>query len=71
MTRYFEFVGGSSAKFWEVTTQDRDVTVRFGRLGTGGQSQTKTLPDAASANKHAETLIAQKLGKGYVETQLA
>ncbi len=71
MTRYFEFVGGSSAKFWEVSTSGCDVTVRFGRLGTSGQSQTKTLPDGAAASKHAEKLIAQKLGKGYVETQLA
>jgi predicted DNA-binding WGR domain protein len=71
MTRYFEFVGGSSAKFWEATVQGRDVTVRFGRLGTSGQSQTKTLPDAAAANKHAEELIAQKVDKGYVEAQLA
>lgn len=71
MTRYFEFVGGSAAKFWEATTQGRDVTVRFGRLGTSGQTQTKTLPDAAEATKHAYKLIAQKLDKGYVETQLA
>jgi predicted DNA-binding WGR domain protein len=71
MNRYFEFVGGSSAKFWEVAVNGCDVTVRFGRLGTVGQTQTKTLEDAPAANKHAEKLIGQKLEKGYVEKQLA
>jgi predicted DNA-binding WGR domain protein len=41
--------------------------VRFGRLGTAGQSQTKSFDDDASARLEAETLIAQKLKKGYVE----
>lgn len=71
MNRYFEFVGGSSSKFWEVTVSDCDVTVRYGRLGTSGQIQTKTLDDAPAAQKHAEKLIGQKLEKGYVEKQLA
>ncbi len=71
MNRYFEFVGGTSAKFWEVSVSGCDVTVRYGRLGTSGQIQTKTLDDAVAAQKHAEKLIGQKLEKGYVEKQLA
>ena len=71
MNRHFEFVGGSSAKFWEVGVSGCDVTVRFGRLGTSGQTQSKTLDDAAAAQNHAEKLIGQKLEKGYVEKQLA
>ena len=71
MNRYFEFIGGTSAKFWEVTVSHCEVTVRFGRLGTSGQIQTKTLDDAAAVQKHAEKLIGQKLEKGYVEKQLA
>lgn len=71
MNRHFEFVGGTSAKVWEVTVSGCDVTVRFGRLGTSGQIQTKTLDDAAAAQQHAEKLIGQKLEKGYVEKQLA
>jgi predicted DNA-binding WGR domain protein len=71
MNRYFEFVGGTSAKFWEVSVSGCDVTARYGRLGTSGQIQTKTLDDAAAAQKHAEKLIGQKLEKGYVEKQLA
>jgi predicted DNA-binding WGR domain protein len=41
-------------------------TVRFGRLGTVGQSQTKTFADEATAKREAERLVAEKLRKGYV-----
>ncbi len=68
MKRYFEFVDGSSSKFWEIATSDKTVTVRFGRIGTNGQTQTKTLADAEAATKHAEKLVKEKTGKGYTET---
>lgn len=68
MIRHFEFVGGSSAKFWELNTSGTTVTVRYGRLGTDGQVQIKSFDDAAQAQKHVDSLIAQKLGKGYRET---
>jgi DNA ligase-1 len=68
MKRYFEFVGGSSSKFWEISSSGTDVTVRFGKIGTNGQTQTKTLADANAAAKHAEKLIAEKTAKGYQET---
>ena len=67
MPRRFEFIGGSSAKFWEVTVQDCDLTVRFGRIGTPGQSQTRSFSAPAAATRQAEKLIGQKLAKGYVE----
>lgn len=67
MKRYFEFVGGSSTKFWECGINGNEVTVRFGRIGTEGQMQTKTLPDADAAAHHAEKLIASKTAKGYLE----
>jgi predicted DNA-binding WGR domain protein len=68
MKRYFEFVGGSSAKFWEILVLGNEVTVRFGRIGTEGQTQVKILPDADAAAKHAEKQIVSKLAKGYLET---
>ena len=70
MKRRFEFVGGSSAKFWEVTVEGNAATVCYGRLGTDGQTQTKTFADGAVAQKHADGLVRQKLAKGYVECQL-
>lgn len=68
MTRHFEYTEGNSAKFWEISRQDSEVTVRFGRIGTQGQTQTKTFGDGDSATRHVEKLITEKTKKGYVET---
>ena len=67
MLRRFEYIAGSSAKFYEVGVADSNVTVRYGRIGTDGQAQTKSFADAPAAQKHADKLIAQKTAKGYVE----
>ena len=67
-TRHFEYVDGGSSKFWEVSVSGCDVTVRFGRIGTQGQTQVKTLAEADAALRHAEKLIGEKTKKGYVET---
>jgi len=69
-TRRFEFVGGNSAKFWQVTISGTNVLVRYGRLGSDGQLQEKEFPTAAAAHGHAERLIAQKLAKGYQEVSV-
>ena len=63
----FEFVDGKSAKFWEISVSGCDATVCFGRIGTAGQTQTKTLADPAAAQAHADKLIAEKTKKGYVQ----
>ncbi len=68
MKRRFEFVDGTSAKFWEIDTNGNEVTVRFGRIGTEGQTRVKELADADAAASHAEKLIASKTAKGYRET---
>ncbi len=68
MKRYFEFVEGSSAKFWETAQNGNEVTVRFGRIGTDGRSQTKCFDDVAAATKHTAKLIKEKTNKGYDET---
>ena len=65
--RRFEFQGGSSQKFWEIALSGNSFTVRFGRIGTAGQSQSKTFPDVAKASREADALIVEKLKKGYVE----
>jgi predicted DNA-binding WGR domain protein/very-short-patch-repair endonuclease len=66
--RRFEFVGGTSRKFWEIGLVGSEVTVRFGRIGTAGQSQQKLFADAATASRTAERLVREKLAKGYAET---
>jgi DNA ligase-1 len=65
--RYFEFVGGTSQKFWEISVDGCEATVRYGRIGSAGQSKTKSFPDPAAAARHAENLIAEKTRDGYLE----
>ena len=67
MMRRFEFVSGPSAKFWEIRLAGTAVKVRFGRLGTEGQTQAKTFPSPEAACQHADKVIAEKTRKGYVE----
>jgi predicted DNA-binding WGR domain protein len=43
------------------------MTTRWGRIGSAGQSKTKSFPDEATAAKAVERLIAEKTGEGYVE----
>ena len=64
-TRRFELTAGKSRKFWEITVAGTQYTVRFGRLGTKGQTVTKTFEDAAAARRDADRLIRSKQAKGY------
>jgi DNA ligase 1 len=66
--RRFEFLDGKSQKFWEVSVEGCEVAVRFGRIGTDGTSKIKAHADAMTARREADRLIAEKTGKGYVET---
>jgi len=65
--RYFEFVEGSSSKFWEITVAGSEHTVRYGRIGSDGRALTKSFASPAAAAADAETLIGKKTAKGYVE----
>ncbi|WP_433724433.1 WGR and DUF4132 domain-containing protein [Actinoplanes sp. CA-051413] len=66
--RSFEFADGTSAKFWEIDQTGTEVTVRWGRVGTTGQTKVKTFATAAEAAAHEGKLIAEKTRKGYGET---
>ena len=50
-----------------VASDGTEVTVRFGRIGSNGQTQTKSFADAAAATRHADKLILEKQEKGYRE----
>ena len=67
--RYFEFTGGTSNKFWEICQSGNALTTRWGRIGSSGQSKTKTYVDQAVAAKAAAKLIEEKTGEGYVERE--
>jgi DNA ligase 1 len=67
-SRRFELADGTSSKFWEIAIQGCDMTVRFGRIGTAGQTKTKAFASESAAAQEAEKLTAEKTGKGYRET---
>ena len=69
LVRRFEYVGGTSSKFWEISRLGSEVTVAFGRIGTNGQRQVKDLGSEAAAIVHVDKLVAEKVGKGYVESK--
>ncbi len=57
---------GASRKFWEGTVDGKRLTVRWGRIGSAGQSKTKSFSDGAAVTKELNRLLAEKRGKGYV-----
>ncbi|MCC7534579.1 MAG: DUF4132 domain-containing protein [Deltaproteobacteria bacterium] len=68
MTRELVFQEGSSHKFWRIELQGSTFRVTFGKVGTAGQTKDKSFPSEAEAKKAHDALVAEKLGKGYVET---
>ena len=64
--RRFECEDGAS-KFWEVRIDGDQLHISWGKLGTGGQSQTKSFPSAEKAKSEQDKLIAEKTKKGYAE----
>ncbi|MEQ8191229.1 MAG: WGR domain-containing protein, partial [Candidatus Eremiobacterota bacterium] len=65
--RTFEFIEGTSSKFWSICGEGTGHTVHFGRIGTEGQKQTKNFSSEEEAEKSYEKLIKEKLKKGYIE----
>ena len=65
--RRFEFVEGASKKFWEIALRGAEFDVCWGRIGTSGQSQTKSFASESKALVEHDKLIKEKTGKGYVE----
>jgi len=65
--RRFEFSTGGSDKFWEVQLDGQELTVRYGRIGAAGLSQTKSFESEEIAQHEHDKLIAEKLKKGYIE----
>ena len=65
--RMFEFVEGTSSKFWEVAVEGATLTVRYGKIGTDGQMTQKDFADHEKTQAEADKLIAEKTKKGYAE----
>ena len=65
--RYFEFVEGTSSKFWEIWREGTEVRTRYGRIGANGQITVKDPGSDAAATKLFDSLVAEKTKKGYQE----
>ena len=65
--RRFEFVEGTSSKFWEIQLEGSSFTTRYGKIGTDGQVTLKEFDSADKAQKEYDKLVAEKTKKGYVE----
>ncbi len=65
--RYFEFIEGSSAKFWEIRVEGTTFFTRYGKIGTDGQMTQKDFDSDEKTQSEANKLIAEKTKKGYAE----
>ena len=63
-----QFSEGTSDKFWKIRLEGTSFTVHYGRVGTGGQTQTKSFDNETEAKKNFDKLVAEKLKKGYART---
>ncbi|MDH4184441.1 MAG: WGR domain-containing protein [Nitrospinota bacterium] len=61
----FEFSDGKSNKFWEIIMDENAFTVRFGKIGTEGQTQSKRFDTPEKAKAEHDKLVAEKLKNGY------
>lgn len=65
--RSFEFSEGTSSKFWQIEISGSTVTTSWGRIGSAGQTKTKTFGDPQKAQAEFEKLVSEKSSKGYKE----
>jgi uncharacterized protein (TIGR02996 family) len=69
--RTFEYTDDTSNKFWHIEVVGTYYQVRFGKIGSKGQTQRKTFATHEAAQAEADKLIKEKLKKGYAETTAA
>ncbi|MBE8400161.1 DUF4132 domain-containing protein [Leptospira borgpetersenii] len=65
MKQALTYQDGSSNKFWNIEVTGNSFTVTYGKIGTAGQTQTKTYDNEDKCLKEAEKLLSEKLKKGY------
>jgi predicted DNA-binding WGR domain protein/uncharacterized protein YwqG len=59
-----------SHKFYEVTLENTDLTVRYGRIGDTGQTQKKSFETIEKARVEAEKKLTAKRKSGYQDAEL-
>ena len=68
-TTYLELSDGKSHKFYEVTINDVEVTVRYGRIGDAGNTTVTAYDSPQKAQAEVTKLVNSKLKKGYDRAQ--
>ena len=68
--RVFFCTQDGAHKFWRVLIRGEMQTVSWGRIGTAGQLLVRSFAGGAEVQAATDTLIAQKIAKGYVEVSL-
>ena len=63
---YLECVTERHNKFWEIRLDGKAFYVRYGRIGTKGQSRRKEFSGHDRACEEASKLVREKMLKGYV-----
>lgn len=69
--RRFEFIEGSSSKFWEAEVSGNSFVVAYGRVGSAGQRKEKAFASADLAQREMDRKVAEKQREGYVEIAVA
>lgn len=62
-----ELVDDKSSKFWRGKTEGSDLIVNYGRIGTTGQTKTKSFSDGPTALAELDKVAATKRKKGYAD----
>eukprot|EP01040_Poterioochromonas_malhamensis_P006676 gene6676-7193_t len=62
---YLEFEEGKSSKFYEISTDGTTVNSRYGRIGTTGQTTSKSFDTTVKAELFYQKTLSEKLLKGY------
>lgn len=66
MRQCYHLISADCYKFWTVETVGVHYLATFGRIGTKGQTQTKTFHSEYAAREKANEMIDEKIGKGYL-----
>lgn len=70
-TREFRIQEGPANKFWRIGVHGCDVVVTYGRIGTRGQTLTKSYETEDRAEREVNKLTAEKQRKGCAEHAIA
>ncbi len=68
MKTYLEYTDEKSNKFWEIELNSAELTltVRFGKIGSAGTTQSKKYPDKPELFSDYRKQINEKMNNGYV-----